>query len=156
MWVPMNSGSCSENSGFSHCTRTFFWRAGTNPILEKQGSENEWMQVKIFMWVPMNSGSCSENSGFRIAQGVRHHSENGISRSENYCLNSKSCSENSLERSQSSENGLFTPRAFFLRLGWLQGSSILKGRRHWLRVRPPGIEWKTGRNPKLGKQMAQK
>ena len=30
----------------------------------------------------------------------------------------ESCSENTPERSQSFENGLFTPRAFFLKLGW--------------------------------------
>ena len=71
------------------------------------------------MWVPTNSGnrseSCSENSGFRIAQVVRCHSENGISHSENYFLNSESCSENAPELSESSENGLFTPRAFSLK-----------------------------------------
>ena len=45
--------------------------------------------------------------------------------SENYFLNSESCSENTLELSQSSENGLFAPRAFFffffLKLGWFPG-----------------------------------
>ena len=54
---------------------------------------------------------------FRIAQVVRRPSENGISHSENYFLNSKSSSENTPERSQSSENSFFTPRAFFLKLG---------------------------------------
>ena len=77
------------------------------------------------MWVPTNSGdrsgSCSENCGFRIAQVVRCHSENGISYSENGISNSESCSENTPELSESSENGLFTPRAFFLKLGWSPG-----------------------------------
>ena len=74
------------------------------------------------MWVPNNSGnrsgSCSENCGFRIAQVVGCHSENGILHSENGISHSESCSENTLELSESSENGLFTPRAFFLKLGW--------------------------------------
>ena len=51
------------------------------------------------------SGSRSENSGFRSAQVVRRHSENGILHSEKYFQNSESCSENTPERSQSSENG---------------------------------------------------
>ena len=73
------------------------------------------------MWVPIysgnHSGSCSENFGFRIAQVVGCHSENGILYSENGISNSESCSENTPELSQSSENGLFSPRAFFLKLG---------------------------------------
>ena len=44
------------------------------------------------------------------AQVVRCHSENGISHSENQFLNSESCSEDTPELSESSENGLFTPR----------------------------------------------
>ena len=77
------------------------------------------------MLLPINSGnrsgSCSENYGFRIAQVVGRHSENGISYSENAISNSKSCSENTPELSESSENGLFTLRAFFLKLGWSPG-----------------------------------
>ena len=73
------------------------------------------------MWVRINSknrsGSCSENCDFRIAQVVRCHSENGISHSENHFLNSESCSENALELSESSENGLFTPERFFPEIG---------------------------------------
>ena len=69
----------------------------------------------------MNSGnrsrSGSENYGFRIAQVVKCHPENGISHSENHFLNSESCSENTPELSESSENGLFTPRAFFSNIG---------------------------------------
>ena len=44
-----------------------------------------------------------------------------ISHSENHFLNSESWSENTPELSESSENGLFTPRAFFLKLGWSPG-----------------------------------
>ena len=81
-------------------------------------------QIKSFMWVPFNSenrsGSCSEDCGFRIAQVVSH-SESGISHSENYFLNSESCPENTPELSQSSENGLLTPRVFFLKLGLSPG-----------------------------------
>ena len=73
------------------------------------------------MWVPINSGnrsgSCSENFGFCIAQVVRRHFEKRIPHSKNYFLNSESCSENTPERSQSSENGLFTLRAFFPEIG---------------------------------------
>ena len=69
----------------------------------------------------MVSASCSENCGSCIAQVVGCHSENGISHSENQFLNSESCSENTPELSESSENGLFTPRAFFLKLGWSPG-----------------------------------
>ena len=83
------------------------------------------------MWVPINSGnrsgSCSENCGFRIAQVVGCHSENRISYSENGILNSESCSENTPELSESSENGLFTPRAFFLKLGWSPGFRFCEG-----------------------------
>ena len=97
------------------------WRAGTTPIKKRTLRG----QMKSFMWVPINSGnrsgSCSERCGFRIAQVVGCHSENGISSSENGILNSESCSENTLELSESSENGLFTPRAFFLKLGWSSG-----------------------------------
>ena len=54
-----------------------------------------------FGWVRSNSGnrseSCSENCDSRIAQVVRCHSENGMSHSENYFLNSESCSENTRE-----------------------------------------------------------
>ena len=78
-----------------------------------------------FMWVPINSGnrsgSCSENCGFRIDQVVGCHSENEISYSENGISNSESCSENTPELSESSENGPFTPRVFFLKLGWSPG-----------------------------------
>ena len=100
------------------------WRVGTTPILEKTLREC-WGKWKSFTWVPINSGnrsgSCSENCGFRIAQVVGCHSENGISYSENGISNSESCSENTPELSESSENGLFTPRAFFLKLGWSPG-----------------------------------
>ena len=77
------------------------------------------------MWVPINSGnrsgSCSQNVGFHIAQVVGCHSKNGISYSENGISNSESCSENTPELSESSENGLFPPRAFFLKFGWSPG-----------------------------------
>ena len=80
------------------------------------------------MWVPINSGngsgSCSENCGFRIAQVARCHSDHGILHSENQFLNSESCSENTPELCDSSENGLFTPRAFFLKLGGPQASEV--------------------------------
>ena len=66
----------------------------------------------------LSCGCCSENSWFRIAQVMTCHSENGISHSEDHFLNSESCSKNTPELSQSSENGLLTPRAFFLELGW--------------------------------------
>ena len=104
----------------------------TLDILARGNHPNSWKnaprmlgQMKFFMWVPVNlgnhSGSCSENCGFRIAQVVGCHSENGISYSENGISNSESCSQNTPERSQSSENGLFSPRAFFLKLGWSAG-----------------------------------
>ena len=107
------------------CFRADFLAHGNHPqflgrtLWECRG---KW---KSFMWVPINSGncsgSCSENCGFRIAHVVRCHSENGISHSENHFPNSESCSENTPELSESSENGLFTPRAFFLKLGWSPG-----------------------------------
>ena len=103
---------------------TFFLRAGTTPISEKTLRECR-VRCKYFMWVRGNSGnrseSCSENCGFRIDQVVSGHSENGISYSENGISNSESCSENTPELSESSENGPFTPRAFFLKLGWSPG-----------------------------------
>ena len=46
---------------------------------------------------------------------------NFVFREWNFQL-SESCSENTPELSESSENGLFTPRAaFFLKLGWSPG-----------------------------------
>ena len=100
-----------------------FLRTGTTPILAK--TLREYMgKCQSFMWVPINSenrsGSCSENCGFRIAEVVRGHSEKGISYSENGISNSESCSYTP-QLSESSENGLFTPRAFFLKLGWSPG-----------------------------------
>ena len=81
------------------------------------------------IWVPIDlgnlSGSCSENCGFRIAQVVRCHSESGMPYSENHLLNSESCSENTLELSESSESGLFTLRAFFPEIGVVPGFWIL-------------------------------
>ena len=96
-------------------SRTSLWCAGTTPILEKTLREC-WGKWESFMWVSIKSGnrygSCSENCGVRIAQVVRCHSENGISYSENGISNSENCPENTPELSESSENGLFTPRAF--------------------------------------------
>ena len=86
-------------------------RAGATPVFEKTLREcsGKW---KSFIWVPRNpenrSGSCSENFGFCIAQVVRCHSENGVSYAENQSLNSKSCSKNAPELSESSENGCFS------------------------------------------------
>ena len=100
----------------------------------KNGSGNEGANENLSCAFLSNSGnrsgSCSENCGFRIAQVVRCHSENGISHSENHFLNSQSCSKNTSEFSESSENGLFTPRAFFLKLGWSLGflSNAIGGR----------------------------
>ena len=141
-WAPKSSietlvgGTSEPQTGFHRTFRIeppflgypFIWRAGTTPILEKTLREcrGKW---KSFNWVPTISGnrseSCSENCGFRIAQVVRRHSENGISNSENCFLNSESCSENTPELSQSSENGLFALRAFFLKLGWFPGPRLL-------------------------------
>ena len=67
-----------------------------------------------------------ENCGFRIAQVVRCHSENGMLHAKNQFLNSKSCSESTPELSQSSKNDLFTPRAFFVELGWSPASEFLE------------------------------
>ena len=95
-------------------------RAGTTPILEKR-SENAGANENVLCGCidsENRSRSCSENSGFRIAQVVRCHSENGMSHSENQFLNSERCSQNTPELSESSETGLFTPRAFFLKVGW--------------------------------------
>ena len=89
------------------------------PQLSKKGSENACTIENLSCGFPINSGnrsgSCSENFCSRI---TRSHSENGILHSESYFLNSESCSENAQESSQSSENGLFTSRAFFLKSGW--------------------------------------
>ena len=97
-----------------------FWCAGTTPTLDKTLRECRGKR-KSFGWVRGNSGnrseSCSENCGFCIDQVVRGHSEKGTSYSENGISKSESCSENTLELSESSENGLFTPRAFFPEIG---------------------------------------
>ena len=119
------------NEGCPHiveesCKWRLQWSCARDHPNSEKNAPRMKVQEKIFQgWVPINSGnrsgSCSENCGFRIAQVVRCHSENGISYSENEISNSESCSENAPELSESSENGLFTPRAFFLRLGWSPG-----------------------------------
>ena len=100
------------------------WCAGTTPIPEKNAPRMQG-QMKIFQ-----VGSRQFRESLRellrelwvsCDQVVRGHSENGISYSENGISNSESCSENTPELSESSENGLFTPRAFFLKLGWSPG-----------------------------------
>ena len=49
------------------------------------------------------SNSCYENCGFCFGRVVRCHCETGISHSQNHFLNSESCSENTLELSESSD-----------------------------------------------------
>ena len=87
-------------------------------------------QMKLFHWGSHLGESLREllqELWFRIAQKVvRCHSENAISDSENHFLNSESCSENTPELSESSENGLSTPRALFLKLAWSLRARILK------------------------------
>ena len=48
-------------------------------------------------------------------------------------LSSEGCSENTPELVESSENGLFTPRAFFLKLGWSPGF------RDWRQIQSPWL-----------------
>ena len=91
------------------------------PQFLKKRSENAGSNENLHVGSGNGSGSCSENCSFRIAQVVRSHSENGILHSESQFLNSESCSENTPELFQSSENALFAPRAFFLKLGWSPG-----------------------------------
>ena len=100
-----------------------FLCAGTTPNFEKKRSENAWVNENLPCGFPSIPGIAPRVAPRIVvfALHVRRHSENGISHSENYFLNSESCSENTLERSQSSENSLFTPRAFFLKLGWSPG-----------------------------------
>ena len=99
------------------CMYIYIYIYGATPVLEKNAPRMAG-QIKIFHVVPINSGnrsgSCSENCGFRIAHVVGCHAENGI-------LNSESCPENIPKLSKSSENGRFTPRACFLKLGWSPG-----------------------------------
>ena len=68
-------------------SRRFSAYGGDQQFLKKR-SENAGANENLLCAFPRNSGnrseSCSENCGFRIAQVARHHSENGISRSENY------------------------------------------------------------------------
>ena len=95
--------------------------------MEKNIFENIFENIfDNFRAAPVFRPLLGGSDGFRIAQVVRRHSKNRISRSENYFLNSESCSENTPERSQSSENGLFTPRAFFLNWGGPQASDNLE------------------------------
>ena len=83
------------------------------PQFLKKSSENENISCGVPISGNRSAGSCPEDCGFRIAQVVGCHSENGNSYSENGISNSESCSEKIPELSESSENGLFTPRAFF-------------------------------------------
>ena len=71
------------------------------PQFLKKGSENAWANENLSCGFPSIPGIAPSVAPrilvfFRIAQVVRHHSENGISHSENYFLNSESCSENTL------------------------------------------------------------
>ena len=91
---------------------SLIWRAGTTPILGKKRSENAWANEEFPCGFPSIPGIAPGVAPRRIAQVLIRHSENGISHSKNQFLNSESCSENTPERSQSSENGLLTLRAF--------------------------------------------
>ena len=74
------------------------------------------------MCVPVNSGnrsrSRSENCRVFCSSRETPFRESDLPFREFFFLNSESCSENTPELFQSSENGLFTPRAFLLKLGW--------------------------------------
>ena len=98
-------------------------------------------QMKFLVRVPTNSGnrsgSCSENCGFHIAQVVRRHSESGISYSENYFLNSESCSENTPELSQGSENGLSLRECFSRNWGVSQACEFWTKKVRGFRAKTP-------------------
>ena len=120
-WIFVPYCGCFISNNFPTLVRgdhpNFWWCAGDHPSFRKKTLWECMGKWNIFMWVPSNSGnrsrSCSENCGFRIAQILRRHSENGISRSENYFPNSESCSENTPERSQSSKNWPFHSESVF-------------------------------------------
>ena len=99
----------------------------------KKCSENTWANENL---------SCGFPSIPAIAPGVAprivtiqlwlshctsrgKHSENGISHSENYFLNSESCAENTPELSESSENGLSLRERFSWNWGGPQASEEL-------------------------------
>ena len=74
-------------------------------------------QMKIFhvgshqLWEALRELLQELRFSYCSSRGI-FHSQNGNSYSENGISSSESCSENTLELSESSENGLFTPRAF--------------------------------------------
>ena len=99
-------------------------RAGTTPILEKNAPRMEGQmrilhvsshQFRESLWELLRELWFSYCS----SRGMPFREWNFVFREWN--SNSESCSESTPERSQSSENGLFAPRAFFLKLGWSSG-----------------------------------
>ena len=98
---------------------------GTTPILkkkrkEKKNSENAGANENLscgFQSFRNRSGSCSENFWFAYCSSRGMPFREWNSYSENGISNSQFCSENTPELSQSSENGLFAPRAYFPEIG---------------------------------------
>ena len=90
------------------------------PQFLKKRSENAWANENLSCGFPSTPG-IAPGLAPRVAVFVLLESWDAIPRmefeSENGISNSKSRSENIPKLSESSENGLFTPRAFFLKLG---------------------------------------
>ena len=102
-------------------------RAGTTQFSKKR-SKNGGANENISCWFPSIPG-IAPGVAPRIAAFALPKSwdaiPHGISYSENGISNPESCSENTPERSQSSKNGLFTPRAFFQKLGWFRKLDLI-------------------------------
>ena len=98
---------------------------------------------KCSMWVPINSGNRSRELlrefWFRIAQVVRHHSENGILHSENYFLNTNSCSRIPRNAPRALRVAFSLRERFSWNWGGPQASELLK----WLEHMNRGISEKS-------------
>ena len=92
---------------------------GPPPFLKKR-SENAGANANLSCGFPSIPG-ITPGVAPRIVVFVLLKSWDAIPRMEFGISSSESCSENTPELSESSENGLFTPRAFFLKLGWSPG-----------------------------------
>ena len=122
--LPLHPPFCKGGMGCQGCykpqspKKMKFSGARGLPQFLKKSSENAGANEDLSCGFPSIPGIALGVAPRNVAQVVRCHSENGISYSENGISNSESCSQNTPELSESSENGLFTPRAFFLKLGW--------------------------------------
>ena len=133
MWVPVNSGnrsgSCSENCGFRIAQVVGFRipRIWKSKCLYRYRPEGIFRIFFGLILDPPGTYAFTAKKGKFICTG--HFFPHGMAFLEKrgglvpvyVFIFPENGTSNSPELSESSENGLFTPRAFFLKLGWSPG-----------------------------------